>query len=113
MIWLRLKVGGQRITVHVVRPKHPKLEGAYGIYFPDSGTIYLSSALEEGQREDTLLHELDHVVNEVSGVNHVLECACLPGRLTETEEKIVRCRTPIWHRVLKDLGFRFPRGLYQ
>ncbi len=113
MIWLRLHVGGQRITVHVVRPKHPKLEGAYGIYLPDSGTVYLSSALEEGQRVDTLLHELDHVVNEVSGVNHILECACKPGLLQQTEEKIVRCRTPLWHRLLTDLGWQPPKGPHQ
>ncbi len=113
MIWLRIKVGGQRIVVHVVKPKHPRLEGAVGIYHPDSATIYLSSELEEGPREDTLLHELDHAVNEISGVNHVLEKACKAGLLGETEEKIVRCRTPLWHQLLKDLGFRLPRGIYQ
>jgi hypothetical protein len=26
------------------------------------------------------------------------------------EERIVRARTPVWHALLKDLGFRFPKG---
>jgi Zn-dependent peptidase ImmA (M78 family) len=113
MRWLALKVGGQRIGVYVVRRKHKMLDGADGVYHPELARIYLASDLEEGPREDTLIHELDHVVNEVSGVNNVLRDACGASKIDAVEEQIVRCRTPIWHRLLCDLGFRFPRGLYQ
>ncbi len=99
--------------MHDVRRKHPMLQGNDGMYHPERAAIYLSSDLEEGPREDTLIHELDHLVNQVSGVNTILGSACKANKLEETEELIVTCRTPIWHQLLKDLGFRFPRGLYQ
>lgn len=107
-----LRVGGQKVAVHIVRRKHKMLEGCDGIYHPELGRIYVADDLENSRREDTLLHELDHVVNDASGVNNVLKDACGLDKLDATEEQIVRCRTPIWHRLLKDLGFRFPKGLY-
>jgi hypothetical protein len=110
MKWLALRVGGQRIGVYLVRPTHPKLEGCDGIYHPTESKVYISNALEESVREDTLFHELDHVVNDVSGANHALSAVVAPSKLESTEESIVRCRTPIWHRLLKDLGFCFPKG---
>ncbi len=111
MKWLALHVGGQKIGVFIVRRKHPKLEGCDGIYHPTEGRVYLASDLEEGPREDTLFHELDHVVNDISGANNILSGAVAVTKLEAVEEQIVRCRTPIWHRLLKDLGFRFPKGL--
>ncbi len=113
MKWLALHVGGQKFGVFVVSRKHPKLAGAHGAYEPSLCRIYIASDLEEGAREDTLFHELDHVVNEVSGAAYILEGAVKPSQFEAVDEKIVRARTPIWHRLLKDLGFRFPRGLNQ
>lgn len=112
MKWLALHVGGQKISVYVVHRYHKRLEGADGQYHPDLGRVYIASDLAEGPREDTLWHELDHVVNEVSGANTALEQGCGPKKVDALEEQLVRCRTPVWHRLLKDLGFRFPRGLY-
>lgn len=106
MKWLALRVGGQRISVFKVRRKHPKLNGCDGCYYPAEGRVYLASDLEQDPLEDALFHELDHVVNEVGGVNAILEEFKVP---TKAEERIVRARTPIWHRLLKDLGFSFPR----
>jgi hypothetical protein len=113
VIWLRLRVGGQRIVVHLVREAHPKLEGNVGMYLPDECSIYLSSALSTTAREDTLFHELDHAVNCISGANNVLDGVAKGKRLTEIEEQIVRCRTPVWHALLKDMGFRFPKGPHE
>lgn len=110
MIWLRLRVGGQRITVRTVRRSHPKLEGCDGMFHPELGRIYIANDLAEGPREDTLFHELDHVVNDVSGANHALADVVPKRKLDRVEEQIVRCRTPIWHRLLRDLGFQFPKG---
>ena len=117
MKWLSLHVGGQRIAVHIVRPSHPKLDGCYGMYLPDECLIYLSSELEGGALQDTLWHELDHAVNDIAGVSNLLGEAVRGRhgrrggkRVEELEERIVRARTPIWHRLLKDLGFRFPKG---
>jgi Zn-dependent peptidase ImmA (M78 family) len=111
MLWLKLRVGGQRIKVYLVRDSHPKLEGCNGIYHPDTNTVYISSALPVDEREDTLFHELDHVVNDKSGAGKAMEIA-VPRRKQrdDLEEQMVRCRTPIWHALLKDLGFRFPKG---
>lgn len=113
MKWLALSIGGQKISVHVVRRKHTKLDGADGSYHPELGCIYLASDLGEGARDDTLIHELDHAVNQISGVNTVLKEACREGTLDAAEEQIVTCRVPLWHRLLRDLGFRFPRGPYR
>lgn len=112
MKWLSLHVGGQRIAVHIVARKHKMLEGNDGMYHPELGRIYIASDLDEGPREDTLIHELDHAVNYVSGINSLLR-EKYGEELDEVEERIVTSRTPIWHRLLKDLGFRFPRGIYQ
>jgi hypothetical protein len=110
MKWLALRVGGQRISVHLVRPVHPKLEGCNGVYHPDDCAIYISSGLAIGAREDTLFHELDHAVNDISGANNALKTGVGDGKVDEVEEQLVRCRTPVWHALLKDLGFRFPKG---
>lgn len=110
MKWLALRVGGQRITVYVVPPKHPKLEGCKGIYHPDDGAIYISKVLAPDVRQDTLFHELDHAVTEVSGGNNLI-AEHLPEKERDAfEERLTRARTPIWHALLKDLGFRFPKG---
>jgi hypothetical protein len=111
--WLALHVGGQKIAVHVVRRKHRMLDGADGAYHPERACVYLASDLEEGPLEDALFHELDHVVDEVGGVNNLLRTVIAPSKIDAIEEQLVRARTPIWHRLLKDLGFRFPRGLYK
>jgi hypothetical protein len=112
VLWLRLRVGGRRVHVHLVRSAHPKLEGNDGMYLPDQSAIYLSSALAPDVREDTLFHELDHAVNDISGASNVLEV--VPERKRDAvEEQIVRCRTPVWHALLKDMGFRFPKGPHE
>jgi Zn-dependent peptidase ImmA (M78 family) len=110
MKWLALRVGGQRIPVYVVPPKHPKLESCKGIYHPDDGAIFLSNALAPDVRQDTLFHELDHAVNEVAGVNNLIAELVPEKERDALEERIVRARTPVWHALLKDLGFRFPKG---
>lgn len=106
-------IGGQKIEVHVVRGTHSKLEGCNGIYLPIENRIYLARELERTALEDTLFHEFDHVVNDVGGVNQILASVVPKRKLDDVEESIVRCRTPIWHRLLKDLGFQFPKGPYE
>ncbi len=112
MKWLALKVGGRKISVYVVRPTHPKLEGCDGIYHPDSCAIYISSALELGAREDTLFHELDHVVDDVSGAWHVLRSSFKSHAVaTKVGELMTRARVGTWLALLKEqFGFRFPKG---
>ena len=118
MKWLALRVGGQRVAVHIVRPSHPALEGCEGTYIPNKNRIYISSELEKTAREDALFHELDHAVNFVSGAENLIMATLKTRRgrrlswraLADLEEQLVRCRTPIWHRLLKDLGFAFPKG---
>lgn len=119
MKWLALHIGGQDIGVHLVKATDPRLEDGIGLYDPDLGRIYISNALEPGPREDTLFHELDHAVNEISGSNNLLFGAVRAARKQgdaadaaafALEETLVRARTPIWHRLLKDLGFQFPKG---
>jgi hypothetical protein len=67
--------------------------------------IYISTDQDEQAREDTLLHELLHAALFVSGAQAIY------GRADSTEEKAVTALTPCLHRLLKDLGFRFPKGI--
>ncbi len=113
MKWLSLRIGGRKVAVHIVRDAHPKLEGANGIYWPDECAIYLSRALAPGAREDTLLHELEHAITDISGAGTVLSTAVPPAMREDVEEQFVRTRTPVWHALLKDLGFVFPKGPHE
>lgn len=120
MEWLDLKVGGQRVTVHLVKPGDPRLQGNdYGCCDFVGARIYIANNLAPGVREDTLFHELDHYVDEVCGASRCLLKAVQAPRkrgdaavaaLTELDEDIRLARTPVWHRLLKDLGFVFPKG---
>lgn len=51
------------------------------------------------------MHELLHAALFVSGAQAIY------GRADSTEEKAVTALTPCLHRLLKDLGFRFPKGI--
>jgi hypothetical protein len=68
--------------------------------------IYISKALDDSAREDTLWHELLHALLHVTGADR----AYRGGH--KADEHIVGALTPVMHRLLKDLGFRFPRGPY-
>lgn len=110
MKWLATFVGGQRWSVYLVSPnsKHLLVDGEY-----KAGTcdyvrcrINIANDLDEQAREDTLLHEFIHALLYVTGAQKAY------GNSYEAEELLVSAITPSMHRLLKDLGFRFPRGPY-
>lgn len=110
MKWIALFIGGQRWSVFLVSPKSKRLKDANGD--PASGLcdydkcrIYISNALDDGAREDTLLHELLHALLFVSGADKAY------GGDPTKDESLVTALTPVLHRLLKDLGFRFPRRI--
>ena len=112
MKWLALRFGGQRWAVHVVAPRSKHLVDESGdakvaMCFFETCSIYLSSALEESAREDALLHELLHALLYVSGAESAY------GGDPKREEGLVTALTPLLHGALKDLGFRFPKGIRQ
>lgn len=112
MKWLTVHIGGQRWTVHAVRGNSKRFDAAAdenvtGITYQDKCTIYVSRDLAAPLREDVLLHELLHAAIGVSGAEHVLDEACDNPR--EVEERLIRCLTPVLHRLLTDLGFVFPK----
>ncbi len=108
MKWLALHVGGQKWGVYVVSAKSKLLvvdgECHVGRCYFDRCRIYLSKELGESAREDALLHELLHALLFVSGAESSY------GKSPEKEESLVQALTPCLHRLLKDLGFRFPKG---
>ena len=119
MLWLDLKIGGQRVTVHLVKPDDPHLDESYGACDFDEGRIYIANNLGPGVLEDTLWHELDHYVDDTCGAKRALLKAVQAARkrgdaaieaAVELDEDMRRARTPVWHRLLKDLGFVFPKG---
>ncbi len=115
MRWLSLHVGGQRWAVHVVSRKSKflksEIDGSQlnGCTFYEKCAIYLANDLGESALEDTLLHELLHATFFVSGSQHTLEQVCKADKAYATEEQLILSLTPVMHRLLADLGFRFPR----
>ena len=113
MRWLTLHIGGQRWAVELVSPKSKYLlvdgEPCDGVAHYDLCRICLRRDLPPQALEETLLHELLHATNRVTGASHVLDEA-VPKRAYAVEEHWVRTLTPVLHRLLKDLGFRFPKG---
>jgi Zn-dependent peptidase ImmA (M78 family) len=117
MKWLSIRVGGQKWGVYLVKgnSRHfgtDENEEVDGVTYVDRCRIYVSSSLEPPVRDDTLLHELLHASFHVSGAQHALHEA-VGGDAEKTdalEERVIRCLTPVLHRLLVDLGFRFPKG---
>lgn len=116
MKWLSVQIGGQRWRVDLIKGNHPHFaaedgEHVYGISYPDRCKIYIAREQSEQVREDTLVHELLHAVFAVSGAGGILAEVCegrdIAGRV---EERIVGALTPYWHRIVLDLGGKFPKG---
>lgn len=111
MKWLALRLGGQRWSVYLVSPqsKHLACEKGnrrHGSCDYESSRIFVSKALEQSARDDVLLHELLHALLYVTGAETAY------GGDPKKDEHVVSCLTPTLHQVLRDLGFRFPRGPY-
>lgn len=109
MKWLVFFIGGQKWNVFLVSPTSKHLKNDEHCNFLGGKCdyqkcrIYISKALDEALREDTLLHELLHALLFVTGAEKVYDCD------GEKDETLVSALTPTLHRLLKDLGFRFPR----
>lgn len=108
MKWLPLHIGGQRWWVCLVAAKSKLLRNDAGECLVGKCDyqrcrIYLSKALDEEARQDALLHELLHALLYVTGAEKVY------GGDAKKDEVLVATLTPALHRLLKDLGFRFPR----
>lgn len=108
MKWLSIHVGGQLWGVHLVSARSKYLredDGTFskGAAYFDECRIYISREMSDQARDELLVHELLHAVVRVSGAAHAINDE-------EKEEAIVRDVTPILHRLLTDLGFRFPKG---
>ncbi len=106
--WLDLRIGGQRWGIYIAGPRSKWLRDEVGdvckgLTHCDDCRIYISNELSEQARDEVLLHELLHATLHVSGASHAISSAT-------KEEHIVRDVTPVLHRVLVDLGFRFPKG---
>lgn len=115
MKWLSLHVGGQKWRIDLVSRRSKKLasetEILEGLTDVDTCRIYVAKDLSPEGREDALLHEILHAVFFVSGARHQIDDLCTDGEHTDVvEERIIRCLTPVLHRVLKDLSFHFPKG---
>lgn len=105
--WRTFPIGGQTWAVRLVSPRSKDLRvngrKTFGTCDYEKCTIYLSSALDESARDDTLLHEIFHAILFVSGAEKAY------GSNPATEEQIVSAVTPIWHGLLCHLGFSFPK----
>lgn len=104
--WLSFFIGGQKWTVYLVSPKSKHLQDdetwLAGLCSCEKCRIYISNALDEQAREDTLLHEILHALLYITGAGKAFKIG------DDVEENFVLSMTPVMHRLLKDLGFRFP-----
>lgn len=111
MKWLALHVGGQKWSVYLVSSKSKYLidedtdEPLDGRCIYAKNRICINRELDEEARQDILLHELLHALLYVTGAEKAY------GGDAKKEEALVSALTPTLHRLLKDLGFRFPRYL--
>lgn len=108
MKWLTNFIGGQKWSVflvspnskHLVNEKGEKLNGKCDY---EKCRIYIRKDLDPEAREDALWHELLHALLFVTGAEKAYNGD------PEKDEELVEKLTPTMHRLLKDLGFRFPR----
>lgn len=122
-VWLRIHIGGQKWRVILVSPRSKYLvdhvgERVAGRTWVNDCIIAINREIESQAREDTLLHELLHAAVFVSGGWSAIQrvTAAEPSEDEDAaqavEDDIVHPLAPILHRMLKDLGFRFPRGIF-
>lgn len=102
-LWLKLHIGGQLWRIYIVPARNKNLAGGAGRCDYNACKIYISKAQDDQAREDTLWHELLHALLYVSGAEKAYDGDA------DIDEKVVAALTPVMHRLLKDLGFRFPR----
>lgn len=111
-------VGGQMWRVLLVQPTDPRIideedgKPLEGCCIFDDCLMLLRVDFSIEAREEVFFHELDHIINRVSGARHEMTSHLRSEKSRDKhEERIVRYRTPVIHRVYKDLGFRIPKGL--
>lgn len=117
MKWFSVHVGGQRWTVSLLPRSSERLKGDAdsdlldGRTHPDDCEIAVAQEMHAEARDDTVLHELLHAAFGVSGAHNelVVKCRGSEKRAEELEERLIRALIPALHRMLKDLGFRFPK----
>ncbi len=106
-MWLKLHIGGQRWGVYLVPAGSKKLflEGqrCSGSCHYEACRIYINKTLDESAREDALWHELLHALLHVTGAERAYNGS------PDIDEAIVTALTPAMHRLLRDLGFVFPK----
>ncbi len=102
-LWLKLHIGGQLWRIYIVPSRSKFLDGGAGRCDYNACKIYISKAQDDQAREDTLWHELLHALLYVSGAERAYNGD------PKIDEALVSVLTPVMHRLLKDLGFRFPR----
>lgn len=113
----RFHVGSSEFRVQLVPASDPRMieeDGSLiqGHTFYDECLVLIRDDLAMEVREEVFMHELEHIVNKISGAEHEMGLRFRNEKKREEhEERIVRARTPHMHRALKDLGFRIPRGL--
>lgn len=105
-VWFDVFLGGQLWMVLLVSPNHPRLvddDCCYGRTYDDLAKIYINDTYADPVVHDTLVHELLHAVIRVTDAHRAM------GSNDRREESVVRAMTPVFHRLLVDMGFNFPK----
>jgi len=111
-----VQIGSLDVSIFLVTRKElealvptKKDECLYGYSDPLNGKIYLVDEGHITSLEDTYLHEIIHVLMEVSGLRGVFRALAKSESDAETlEESVVRGLAPVLLRTLKNAGFKTP-----
>lgn len=111
-------VGGQMWRVQIVPSSDPRIldeetgKPLEGVTIHNDCLMLINEDFVGDAREEIFIHEIDHIINRVSGARHEMTLHLRSEKSRDRhEERIVRARTPATHQLWKALGFRIPRGL--
>lgn len=109
----KVPVGGQQVTVRLVKGNHKVFGGdaCYGMTLKDKNLVYFSKGSAQGLFEDAYAHELmGHVAFHVAGIDVMLQESLKDGVDAHTfEEEVIRKLVLVWHPFLNHHKFQFPK----
>jgi hypothetical protein len=111
-LWFDIELGGQRIEVWSVPENDPRLaeDNLHACAIPQEGLVLVGQHLRGDALYGYLLHEILHVVDDISGASYEITKLCEKAEVdfADVEERLARYRTPVMHGLLKRLCAQFP-----
>ena len=108
--WRKVSVGPFVFTVYLAtKEEAPELADNDGLCLCDKQIIYVNSQLPKEQRENTLLHELQHAYFFAGGIGEYLGSLVGAEKVDAVEEALVSLQTPYLFQTLVAAGWKPPK----